>query len=47
MADADTLTAMKPHSTTRVVPAGEFKTRCLRLMDEVDETGEEVGALDN
>ena len=23
----------------RVVPAGEFKTNCLRLMDEVQETG--------
>ena len=24
---------------TRTVPAGEFKAKCLRLMDEVDETG--------
>ena len=27
---------------TRTVPAGEFKTHCLRLMDEVNETGEEI-----
>ena len=27
---------------TRTVPAGEFKTHCLRLMDEVSETGEEI-----
>ena len=26
----------------RVVPAGEFKTNCLRLMDEVHETGAEI-----
>ena len=25
--------------TERAVPAGEFKTNCLRLMDEVQETG--------
>jgi len=24
------------------VPAGEFKARCLQLMDEVEETGREV-----
>ena len=24
---------------TRTVPAGEFKAKCLKLMDEVDETG--------
>ena len=42
MVDADTLAAMKPHSTTRVVPAGEFKAKCLQLMDEVDETGEPI-----
>lgn len=26
----------------RFVPAGEFKTNCLRLMDEVNETGNEI-----
>ena len=26
-------------SAERTVPAGEFKTNCLRLMDEVHETG--------
>jgi prevent-host-death family protein len=26
----------------RKVPAGEFKARCLKLMDEVAETGEEL-----
>jgi prevent-host-death family protein len=26
----------------RVVPAGEFKAHCLRLLDEVQETGEEL-----
>ena len=26
-------------SAERTVPAGEFKTNCLRLMDEVQETG--------
>ena len=28
--------------TGRVVAAGEFKTNCLRLMDEVHETGAEI-----
>jgi prevent-host-death family protein len=28
--------------TTRTIPAGEFKARCLKLMDEVNETGEEL-----
>ena len=27
---------------SRKVPAGEFKARCLKLMDEVAETGEEL-----
>ena len=27
---------------TRTIPAGEFKNRCLALMDEVAETGEEI-----
>lgn len=26
----------------RTMPAGEFKNRCLALMDEVNETGEEI-----
>ncbi|MXW62904.1 MAG: type II toxin-antitoxin system Phd/YefM family antitoxin [Acidimicrobiaceae bacterium] len=26
----------------RILPAGEFKTNCLRLMDEVNETGTEI-----
>ena len=29
-------------SAARMVPAGEFKTTCLRLMDEVQETGSEI-----
>lgn len=29
-------------SVARTVPAGEFKTTCLRLMDEVQETGTEI-----
>ncbi|WP_420619534.1 type II toxin-antitoxin system Phd/YefM family antitoxin [Candidatus Poriferisocius sp.] len=29
-------------SGERIVPAGEFKTNCLRLMDEVQETGAEI-----
>ncbi len=27
---------------TRTIPAGEFKARCLALLDEVKETGEEI-----
>ena len=27
-------------SARRTIPAGEFKARCLRLLDEVAETGE-------
>lgn len=26
----------------RVVPAGEFKAKCLALLDEVNETGKEI-----
>lgn len=26
----------------RTIPAGEFKNRCLALMDEVNETGDEI-----
>lgn len=33
---------MTPDSATRVIPAGEFKTRCLQLMDEVGRTGEAI-----
>ena len=29
-------------SKHRTIPAGEFKNRCLALMDEVNETGEEI-----
>jgi prevent-host-death family protein len=29
-------------SDPRTIPAGEFKNRCLALMDEVNETGEEI-----
>lgn len=29
-------------SRERLVPAGEFKTNCLRLMDEVQATGTEI-----
>ena len=29
-------------SNPRTIPAGEFKNRCLALMDEVNETGEEI-----
>lgn len=28
--------------TTRTIPAGEFKAKCLALMDEIEATGEEV-----
>jgi len=42
MVISDMLAVMKPHSATRVVPAGEFKTKCLQLMDEVDQTGEAI-----
>lgn len=34
---------MSSHSLRqRTIPAGEFKNRCLALMDEVNETGEEI-----
>ena len=32
------MTMNDPH----VIPAGEFKARCLALLDEVNETGEEL-----
>jgi prevent-host-death family protein len=31
---------MEPHMGARVVKASEFKATCLKLMDEVNETGE-------
>ena len=34
-ADSDTA----PIALTRTIPAGEFKAKCLKLMDEVNETG--------
>ena len=33
------MTNLSSTSADRTVPAGEFKTNCLRLMDEVQETG--------
>ena len=33
------MTTQTTDSQERTVPAGEFKTNCLRLMDEVHETG--------
>ena len=36
------LVAVISSNTARVVPAGEFKTKCLQLMDEVDQTGESI-----
>lgn len=40
------MTMMDDHgakvTTMKTVPAGEFKAKCLQLMDEVDETGEPV-----
>ncbi len=35
-------TPIQATSGERTVPAGEFKTNCLRLMDEVHETGAEI-----
>ena len=35
-------TPEQAQSEERIVPAGEFKTNCLRLMDEVQETGAEI-----
>jgi prevent-host-death family protein len=29
-------------TTTRTIPAGEFKAKCLALLDEVAATGEEI-----
>ncbi|WP_420620598.1 type II toxin-antitoxin system Phd/YefM family antitoxin [Candidatus Poriferisocius sp.] len=31
-----------PMDAARMMPANEFKTHCLRIMDEVAETGQEV-----
>lgn len=35
-------TPSESRAAGRIVPAGEFKTNCLRLMDEVQETGAEI-----
>ncbi len=35
-------TPSSAQSGERIIPAGEFKTNCLRLMDEVQETGAEI-----
>lgn len=32
----------KQSRATRVIPAGEFKARCLKLMDEVRDLGTEI-----
>ena len=37
-----TLEPSMPTSSPRTIPAGEFKTRCLSLMDTVRDTGEEI-----
>jgi len=29
-------------AASKTIPAGEFKAKCLRLMDEVEKTGEEL-----
>ena len=33
---------MLPGSQSRTIPAGEFKAKCLKLMDEINETGEQI-----
>ena len=42
MVDTASLVTVIPTNAARVVPAGEFKTKCLQLMDEVDQTGESI-----
>ena len=42
MVETASLMAVTPTNAARVVPAGEFKTKCLQLMDEVDQTGEAI-----
>lgn len=36
------MTMVKPMKERRTIPAGEFKAKCLKLMDEVAATGEEI-----
>jgi prevent-host-death family protein len=38
--DHGTVTMVMPHGTQREITATQFKARCLRLLDEVAETGE-------
>ena len=33
---------MLPETPYRTISAGEFKAKCLKLMDEVNETGEQI-----
>ncbi|WP_419848309.1 type II toxin-antitoxin system prevent-host-death family antitoxin [Candidatus Poriferisocius sp.] len=33
---------MSPETPYRTIPAGEFKAKCLKLMDEVNDTGEQI-----
>lgn len=40
--DSETKDSTQSLPQGRLVPAGEFKTNCLRLMDEVNETGTEI-----
>ena len=35
-------TDSQPSSTTRTIKASEFKAKCLKLMDEVADSGEEI-----
>ncbi len=40
--DTESNKRARPRPDERVLAAGEFKTHCLRLMDEVHETGTEI-----
>jgi prevent-host-death family protein len=40
ISDHGTVTMVMPHGTQREITATQFKARCLRLLDEVAETGE-------
>lgn len=33
---------MLPETPYRIISAGEFKAKCLKLMDEVNDTGEQI-----
>ena len=35
-------TVARPNTAERTIAAGEFKAKCLRIMDEVKETGQSV-----